>query len=60
MRLLVEEIAPRPELCERLVVAYLPGMPVFESALRTALEQETDKAEEAAERRRSNSNGKGV
>ena len=37
MRLLVEEIAPRPELCERLVVAYLPGMPVFESALRTAL-----------------------
>lgn len=37
MRLLVEEIAPDLELCDLLVAAYLPGMPLFESSLRRAL-----------------------
>jgi len=37
MRLLVEEIAPDRELCDKLVAAYLPGMPLYESALKNAL-----------------------
>ena len=37
MRLLAEEVATYPALCDALVVAYLPGMPVYERVLTEVL-----------------------
>jgi hypothetical protein len=37
MRLLAEEVAADPALCEALVAAYLPGMPVYERVLTRVL-----------------------